>query len=98
MLGLRPRLKPRPSLLDLIRKKNIDELSLSPTSTAPLEPTDAPSLVPLPVSPAVVPRVEVVGPPPYLLQEERKQEPVAEEEGKMAPVSCDEEVQDSFES
>lgn len=35
MLGLRPRLKPRPSLLDLVTKKDIDRLSSHP---APLSP------------------------------------------------------------
>ena len=99
MLGLRPRLKPRPSLLDLIRKNNIDELSQSPSHSAPLEPADAPTLVPLPASPAVVPRVEVTGPPPYSLQEGSEEVPVVEEEeAKMAPVSCDARIKSSFHS
>ncbi|KAH7135018.1 vacuolar ATP synthase-like protein catalytic subunit A [Dendryphion nanum] len=85
MLGLRPRLKPRPSLLDLVRKNNIDEISQSPSRTAPLEATDAPTLVPLPASPAIAPRIEVVGPPPYSLTEERKEEDPVDKRAKMPP-------------
>ena len=49
MLGLRPRLKTRPSLLDLIAKRDIDHLS----SKAPVSKEQKPTAgeVPLPESP-----------------------------------------------
>lgn len=47
MLGLRPRLKSRPSLLDLVRRESIDQISQRPT----LLETDLPLQVPLPSSP-----------------------------------------------
>lgn len=57
MLGLRPQLKPRPSLLDLITKKDIDQLSVQAPS---LSRTDsdprAPLIVALPPSPTKLDR------------------------------------------
>jgi V-type H+-transporting ATPase subunit A len=52
MLGLRPRLKPRPSLLDLIARHNLDG-HISPSQPHhPLEPDDDLAFdIPLPVSP-----------------------------------------------
>ena len=47
MLGLRPRLKPRPSLLDLVRRDSIDQISQRPA----LLESDLPLEVPLPTSP-----------------------------------------------
>jgi hypothetical protein len=52
-VGLRPRLKARPSLYDLIRDRNIDSLSvrLRPSSTDHLlSPQDLPPLPPSPTS------------------------------------------------
>lgn len=43
MLGLRPRLKARPSLLDLITKKDIDQLSSHPAPLSPLKAADTPN-------------------------------------------------------
>ncbi|XTI86981.1 V-type ATPase [Cenococcum geophilum] len=50
MLGLRPRLKARPSLLDLIRQTNIDSLSSSPHRSS-TEAEERPFEIPLPASP-----------------------------------------------
>lgn len=50
MLGLRPRLRARHSLFDLIGRKHIDQLSSSSASTLPLE-EDIDDLSPLPTSP-----------------------------------------------
>ncbi|KAF2203789.1 V-type ATPase [Delitschia confertaspora ATCC 74209] len=62
MLGLRPRLKSRHSLLDLVRQKNIEALSQSPSRLSNLA-TTLPAEVPLPASPRLTPRTEL-GPPP----------------------------------
>ncbi|KAF2140366.1 uncharacterized protein K452DRAFT_327715 [Aplosporella prunicola CBS 121167] len=59
MLGLRPTLRPRPSLLDLVSQKNIDSLSARPSTPSTSEPDDndnqssspAPFEYPLPESP-----------------------------------------------
>lgn len=71
MLGLRPRLKSRPSLLDLVRRESIDQISQQ--RPALLE-NDLPLDVPLPKSPIKeIPSEEaseevaiVISPPPYL--------------------------------
>jgi hypothetical protein len=87
MLGLRPRLKSRPSLLDLIQKKNIDQIS---ASVERIIPTDVkPEHVPLPASPLISPQREVVSrpqvPPPRITLHTGSD---AEEEiTKMPPVS-----------
>lgn len=80
MLGLRPRLKPRPSLLDLIRKNNIDQISQAPS---PVPADDPPTRIPLPVSPSITPKDELSSPPPYALKDVSKKE----KKKKMAPVS-----------
>ncbi|ORY19185.1 vacuolar ATP synthase-like protein catalytic subunit A [Clohesyomyces aquaticus] len=80
MLGLRPRLRPRPSLLDLIRRQNIDEISTSPQRITTLEADARPIRIPLPSSPQITPRIEIVAPPPYTLQDEPK------EAAEMAPT------------
>jgi V-type H+-transporting ATPase subunit A len=94
MLGLRPRLKTRPSLLDLIHKKNIDEISVSvDQATAVLEADVEPHRIPLPASPLISPHREVPSQPPQLpppritLQEDSDEEARDEEEAKMPPVS-----------
>jgi hypothetical protein len=91
MLGLRPRLKTRPSLLDLIQKKNIDEISASVEKVVPVLEADVePHRVPLPASPVISPQREK---PPQLplpritLQEDSDEEAVKEEAAKMPPVS-----------
>lgn len=86
MLGLRPRLKARPSLLDLVRRKNIDQISQEPTRISPLDADDRPRHIPLPSSPLITPRRELLSPPPYTLKEEVVEEE-AEQEVKMPPVS-----------
>lgn len=56
-LGLRPRLKARPSLLDLVTRKDIDRLSARPLSLE-IDGIDAelsPTRVPLPKSPRISP-------------------------------------------
>jgi hypothetical protein len=94
MLGLRPRLKTRPSLLDLIHKKDIDEISVSVDSvTAALEADFEPHRIPLPASPLISPHREVSSQPPQLpppritLQEDSDDEPSEQEAAKMPPVS-----------
>jgi hypothetical protein len=68
MLGLRPRLKARPSLLDLVRRDSIDQISQRP---ALLEPDDHTLGVPLPQSPVLAPSdVEIVVSEPYESEEE----------------------------
>ena len=56
MLGLRPGLKARPSLLDLIRKPDIDQISTSADSSPTLDTDVDPQRVPLPASPALTPQ------------------------------------------
>ncbi|KAF2734335.1 V-type ATPase [Polyplosphaeria fusca] len=72
MLGLRPRLKARPSLFDLVRRSNIDELSRSPALTS-LEADEAPKQIPLPSSPLRTPQGEPESPPSYNLKEDSKE-------------------------
>ena len=89
MLGLRPRLKARPSLLDLVRRKNIEEISQAPSRFTPLEADPRPLQTPLPQSPVVSPQSEVeivISPPPYSLKEEP--EATRSPQLKMGPVSC----------
>lgn len=89
MLGLRPRLKARPSLLDLVRRNNIDDISQSPARLHPLDADPRPLQIPLPKSPGIPPQQEVeivVSPPPYSLKEENSKKGT-KEELKMGPVS-----------
>jgi hypothetical protein len=81
MLGLRPRLKARNSFLDLVRQKNIEAISHSPSRLSTLETDDSPQHIPLPSSPSISPQKELAKPPTYTL----KVEPAEKE--KMAPVS-----------
>lgn len=53
-IGLRPRLKARPSLYDLVRNRNIDRLSVRP-ATPSRTPSDLPPLPPSPSSESVPP-------------------------------------------
>jgi hypothetical protein len=97
MLGLRPRLQTRPSLLDLIHKKNIDEISASvEQAKSVLEADVTPHRIPLPASPLISPHREPpqLPPPRITLQEDSDEEPREEEaapmpveSAKMAPVS-----------
>ncbi|KAF1962585.1 hypothetical protein CC80DRAFT_163449 [Byssothecium circinans] len=70
MLGLRPRLKSRPSLLDLVRRNSIDQISQRP---ALLKTDEHPLRIPLPQSPVLAPSV-VVSPPPFAPEEESIEE------------------------
>jgi hypothetical protein len=90
MLGLRPRLKSRPSLLDLIQKKNIDEISASVERVV----ADVEAYrVPLPASPPISPQREApnqptqLPPPRITLQEDSEEEDRKAEAAKMPPVS-----------
>lgn len=60
MLGLRPKLRTRPSLFDLITKKNINQLSRSESTEDSIKEEEE-HLPPLPTSPSSV-RQE---PPPF---------------------------------
>ncbi|KAF2871165.1 hypothetical protein BDV95DRAFT_573414 [Massariosphaeria phaeospora] len=93
MLGLRPRLKARPSLLDLVRKKNIDEISQEPARLSPLQADHRPLRIPLPSSPSVTPQLEVTSPPPYSVKEDTERE--LKKTAKMAPKQ--QQTQDSDE-
>lgn len=86
----RPRLTKRPSLLDLIQKKNISYISTFSSQSSLFEDDVEPRTVPLPRSPPITPHREDVSeppPPPIALNDdsnkERKEIPVA----KMGPVS-----------
>jgi len=83
MLGLRPTLKARPSLLDLVRRNNIESLSRSPSRLSHLTQLH-PAEVPLPASPRLTPQTEVAAPIPTPLQELKQ--PVSKEDTTMAPV------------
>lgn len=91
MLGLRPRLKTRPSLLDLIHSKNIDQISASVEKVVPaLEAHVEPFRVPLPASPLISPQRQdppQLPPPRITLQEDSDEDAVREEAVKMPPVS-----------
>ncbi|KAF1847848.1 V-type ATPase [Cucurbitaria berberidis CBS 394.84] len=63
-VGLRPRLRNRPSLLDLIHKKNIDQISTALERIPILEDDVEPHRVPLPTSPLLPPQSEVASQPP----------------------------------
>ncbi|KAH6638803.1 ATP synthase alpha/beta family, nucleotide-binding domain-containing protein [Boeremia exigua] len=86
----RPRLTKRPSLLDLIQKKNISYISTFSSSRSLFEDDVEPRNIPLPKSPLITPHREDVSeppPPPIALNsdsdsnQERVQTPVA----KMGP-------------
>ncbi|KAF2113784.1 ATP synthase alpha/beta family, nucleotide-binding domain-containing protein [Lophiotrema nucula] len=83
MLGLRPRLKARPSFLDLIRTKSIDKISQSPTRLPSLEADAQPKQIPLPSSPPITPKEEPDSPPPYTLKVTEPEE--VQKEAKMPP-------------
>lgn len=54
MLGLRPKLRPRPSLLDLITKHNAQGYQFPP-QPHPLSPdNELPTFIPLPTSPSII--------------------------------------------
>lgn len=76
----RPRLKGRPSFYDLVRERNIDQLSVS---TPKLHKTEAVPSIPLPQSPTTQP---LISHPPF-----EEEIPIATEELpeqiNMAPVS-----------
>ena len=80
MLGLRPRLRARASLLDLVRRPNIEQISQSPRRLTSLEHDDRPKLIPLPASPQITPQREVAKPSPYKLQDDQ------DKDADMAPV------------
>lgn len=85
----RPRLTKRPSLLDLIQKKNVSYISTFASSSSLFEDDVEPRNVPLPRSPPITPQREDVSepPPPFALNDdsnrERKETPIA----NMGPVS-----------
>lgn len=90
-LGLRPRLRTRPSLYDLVHKQNIDQLSISGAHLATGPDDVDPHRVPLPASPLIAPHRELAtpAPPPHITLEAASDD---EEEAdasiaKMPPVS-----------
>ncbi|USP72878.1 uncharacterized protein yc1106_00152 [Curvularia clavata] len=90
-LGLRPRLRPRPSLYDLVQKKNIDQLSISGAHIATHQDDVEPHRVPLPVSPLISPQRELATtahappppPPPHITLQEASD---SEEDTKIAKM------------
>jgi hypothetical protein len=92
-LGLRPRLRSRPSLFDLVQKKNIDQISLSGDRTpAPkdnLEPASFPLPESEPTSPLISPLRELPSqpPPPHITLHEASDDEKATPANKMPPVS-----------
>jgi hypothetical protein len=83
MLGLRPRLRARPSFLDLIRRNNIDHISQSPRRLSSLDQADRAKLIPLPASPLISPKREVAAVPDTYRIDDRE---AHKEEVKMASV------------
>jgi len=71
-LGLRPRLRTRPSLYDLVQKKNIDQISISGSHVAADKDDVEPHRVPLPASPLISPQPELPtqAPPPHITLQE----------------------------
>lgn len=87
-VGLRPRLKSRPSLYDLIQRKNIDQISISFDRIPALEVE--PTRVPLPQSPQLSPQPELANqPPPPRITLHEASDPDEEDTTpeKMPPVS-----------
>src|ERR1700709_352567 len=86
-VGFRPRLKARPSLYDLIRDRNIERLSVRPST-----PTRLTDLPPLPTSP----KSSSTSVPPTPVQE--KQIELVQEAVKMAPkkVALDADGEEQF--
>lgn len=86
----RPRLTKRPSLLDLIQKKNITYISSFSSSRSLFEHDVEPHTVPLPSSPPITPHREDVcesPPPPIVLNERSNEESKERPAAKMGPVS-----------
>jgi V-type H+-transporting ATPase subunit A len=86
----RPRLNKRPSLLDLIQKKNISYISSFSSSRSLFEDDVEPRTVPLPRSPPITPQREDVSEsplPPIALNEDRNQEHKELPAANMGPVS-----------
>lgn len=86
----RPRLTKRPSLLDLIQKKNISYISTFSSSTSFFEDDVEPRNVPLPRSPPITPHREDVSappPPPIALNDDSNEEHKDVSVANMGPVS-----------
>ena len=88
----RPRLTKRPSLLDLIRKKNISYISTFSSSSSLFEDDVEPRNVPLPRSPPITPQREDVSeppppPPPIALTDDSNEEGKDISAANMGPVS-----------
>ncbi|KAF1829234.1 V-type ATPase [Decorospora gaudefroyi] len=79
-LGLRPRLRTRPSLIDLVHKKNIDQISTSGDShTLSQDDLELPIGIPLPQSQPASPLLSLtqlasVAPPPQITLQEASDE------------------------
>jgi len=87
-VGLRPRLRPRPSLYDLIHNKNIDQISTEPDPLAASE-TEA-ARVALPPSPLLSPQADPPSQPPpprIALHEASESDEEVPVVPKMPPVS-----------
>ncbi|KAL1799047.1 hypothetical protein ACET3X_003084 [Alternaria dauci] len=86
-LGLRPRLRTRPSLYDLVQKKNIDQISVSGALPAAGPDDVEPHRVPLPASPLISPQGELPTqpPPPHITLQEASDDEKDTSTDKMPP-------------
>lgn len=82
MLGLRPRLKARPSFLDLVRRGSIDQISQRPVL---LEADTRPSQIPLPQSPVIAPQEPEIVVSSTAEERENTESLGGKEEAKMGP-------------
>ena len=84
-IGLRPRLKGRPSFYDLIRQRSIDQLSISTAKPVEEQPSLVHSSVPLPASPTEVETISVQ----IAAADETRPAPKRKDSVKMVPVSLE---------
>jgi hypothetical protein len=92
MLGLRPRLKHRPSLFDLIQRHNLEAGPFTPTSNSSSVDDELPTQIPLPASPASPRKTRANStPPPASIPIVRiKTPPKRVVKAKMAPANTEE--------
>jgi hypothetical protein len=84
-VGLRPRLKGRPSFYDLIKQRNVDQLSIATAKLVEDQPNVAAAHLPLPVSPTSTKEL-ALSPPPTPKNREEIAPPEIQKSGRMVPV------------
>jgi V-type H+-transporting ATPase subunit A len=82
-------LRTRPSLFDLVQKKNIDQISTSGSHIPATEDDVQPHRVPLPQSPLISPQIELPSQPtpPHITLQEASDDEKDTAVDKMPPVS-----------